>query len=278
MKNVKKLKLNLKYDFSFLIGPLMLLSFLSAVAYALKLLGVSQADKIFFVCIILIIVPITLNHIKNPNNKLSFILLLFVFIILYLYIYEDFLVFLANKCKNNGVVFGFLNSIFNTFGLTDFEHLIYHTSYGGAKLINGKIATGAVDIFLSNQNSSEAFMFLCGRYFLIFSALGIAFSVKKHKKAILLITLFSFLSGNITIYLLTLLLLFTQYYFIFLLFSFISYFIANAAMIKGGFAVGSSIFELFLYCDNYVYILAVGLFLCAVSYYVSRLAKEKLKW
>ncbi|MDE6751709.1 MAG: hypothetical protein K2J59_02925, partial [Eubacterium sp.] len=68
------------------------------------------------------------------------------------------------------------------------------------------------------------------------------------------------------------------YYFIFLLFSFISYFIANAAMINGGFAVNSSIFELFIYCDNYIYILAVGLFLCAVSYYLSRLAKERLKW
>ena len=278
MKNLKNLKLNFKYDLSFLIKPSMILSFLSAAAYALKLLGISQADKIFFVCLILIIAPITLNHIKTPNNKLSFIMVLFIFVILYLYVYEDLLIFLANKCKNNGVVFGFMNTIFNTFGLTDFETLIYHTSYGGAKLINGKITTGAVDIFISNHNSSEAFIFLCGRYFSLFSALGIAFSVKKHKKAILFITLFSFLSGNMTIYLLTLLLQFTQYYFIFLLFSFISYFIANAAMINGGFAVNSSIFELFIYCDNYIYILAVGLFLCAVSYYVSRLAKEKLKW
>ena len=278
MRNLKNIKLNIKYDLSFLIKPLMILSFLSAILYGLKLLGVQQSDKIFFVFIVLGIIPFILNRVKNIHNKLSIMMVLFIFVLLYIYVYDDFLVFLANKCKNNGIIFGVLNSIFNTFGLTDFENLLYHTSYGGAKLINGKIATGAIDIFLLKSNSSEASMYLCGRYFSLFSALGIALSIKKNKKEILFITLFLFLTGNFTVYLLALLLLFTPYYFIFLLFSFVSYFISNVAMIKGGFSVNSSIFELFVYCDNYIYILAVGLFLCAVSYYISRLAKERLKW
>lgn len=278
MRSLKNIRLSTKYDLSFLIKPLMILSFISAVTYVLKFVGVKQADKIFFVCLILMIIPITLNHIKNVNYKLSFVLILFIFIVLYLYVYDDLLIYLANKVKNNGVIFGVLNSIFNTFGLSDFEDLIYHTSYGGAKLINGEIATGAIDIFMQKQISSETSMFLSGRYFSAFSALGIAFSIKKHKKAVLFITLFSLLTGNLTIYLLALLLLSTPYYFIFILFNFISYFIANVAFIYGGFSVNSSIFELFLCCDNYIYILAVGLFLCSVSYYFSRLAKERLKW
>lgn len=278
MKNIKKIKLNFKYDFSYLLKPLMILSFLSVIAYGAKLLGAAQADKVFFVITLLVITPIVLNHIKNPNYKLSFMLILFIMIILYLYIYDDLLVFLVKKCRNNGITFGVLNSIFNTVGLTDFENLIYHTSYGGAKLIHGEIFTGAVDIFKAKPNSNEASMYLAGRFFSLFSALGIAFSVKKHKITILFITAFTFLSGNFTVFLMTLLLIFTPYYFIFLLFNFISYFIANVVMIKGGFAVNSSVFELFVYCDNRVYILAVGIFLCAVSYYISRLAKEKLKW
>lgn len=278
MKSIKKIKLKFKYDFSYLLKPLMLLSFLSVITYGAKLLGAAQADKVFFVLILLVITPIVLNHIHNSNYKLSFMLVLFILIILYLYVYDDLLVFLVKKCRNNGIIFGVVNSIFNTFGLTDFENLVYYTSYGGAKLIHGEIVTGAVDIFKAKLNSSEASMYLAGRYFSLFSALGIAFSVKKHKKAILFISVFTFLSGNFTVFLMTLLLVFTPYYFIFLLFVFISYFISNVVMIKGGFAVNSSIFELFVYCDNYVYILAVGIFLCAVSYYISRLAKEKLKW
>lgn len=277
MKNLKKIKLNINYDFSFLLKPLMLLSFLSAVIYGLKLLGISEGDKIFFVLMILVLVPVTLNQIKTVNYKISLIMVLFVFVILYIFIYDDLLLFLAEKSRNNGVIFGVINSIFNTFGLSEFENMIFHTSFGGAKLMNGQIVTGAADIYAMNQ-SIDASIYLCGRYFSLFSALGIAFSIKKHKKAVLFLMAFAFLSGNFTIYLLTLLLFFTPYYFIFLLFNFISYFIANIGMINGGFAVGSSVFELFVYCDNYIYILAVGFFMSAVSYYFSRLAKERLKW
>lgn len=278
MKNFKKLKLNFNYDLSYLLKPLMILSFISAINYGFKMLDIENTDKIFFICIAVTLIPIILNHINNINNKISFMLILFIIIILYLNVYDDLMVFLANKCKNNGIIFGSLNSIFNTFGITDFENMIYHTSYGGAKLINGEITTGAVDIFLQKQSAGEASIYLAGRYISVFSALGVAFSVKKHKKEMLFITAFLIISGNFTVYLLTLLLIYTPYYFIFLLFNFISYFIANVAFIKGGFAVNSSVFELLVYCDNYIYILAVGLFLCAVSYYLSRLAKERLKW
>ncbi|MDE6659080.1 MAG: hypothetical protein K2K01_03060, partial [Eubacterium sp.] len=214
MKSFKNIRFSMKYDLSFLIKPLMLLSVISAVTYALKFVGITQADKILIVCLVILIIPIVLNHIRNVNYKLSFVLILFIFIVLYLNVYDDLLVYLANKAKNNGVIFGVMNSIFNTFGLTDFQELIYHTSYGGAKLINGNIATGAVDIYMLKPNCDESSMYLCGRYLSVFSALGIAFSVKKHKKEMLFITLFSLLTGNLTVYLLTLLLLSTPHYFI----------------------------------------------------------------
>ena len=124
MKNLKKIKLNINYDFSFLLKPLMLLSFLSAVIYGLKLLGISEGDKIFFVLMILVLVPVTLNQIKTVNYKISLIMVLFVFVILYIFIYDDLLLFLAEKSRNNGVIFGVINSIFNTFGLSEFENMI----------------------------------------------------------------------------------------------------------------------------------------------------------
>lgn len=278
MRSLKRIKLNNRYDFTFLLKPLMLLSVVSAVTYGLKLLGVAASDKIFFTVMIIVLITITLNHINNIYKKISFVLILFIFIILYLNIYEDLIVYLANKCEKNGVTFGVLNSVFNTFGLTDFENLIYHTSYGGAKFIDGKIATGAVDIFQLKQNCREAQMYLCGRYLTLFSAVGIALAINKHRKEVLFITIFAFLTGNLTVYLLMLLFVFMPYYFIFLLFSFICYFIANVAEVNAGFGINGSILELIVYRDNIIYILALGMFLCAVAYYLSRLAKEKRKW
>lgn len=278
MRKFKKSKLNLKYDFSFLLKPLMLLSFLSAAAYGFKMIGIPNTEKIYFTATILVLIPVILNRIKNQYNKISFVILLFIFIVLYLNTYDDLVTFLAEKCKNNGVSFGVINALFNTFGLTDFENLIYHTSYGGAKLINGRIVTGAVDIFTAKQNCREGTMYLCGKYLELLSALGISFAIKKHRKEVLFITVFAFLSGNLTPFLLMLLFVFTPYYFIFLLFAFISYFIANTAILQGGFYVNGSFFELIVYRDNIVQILAVGAFLCAVSYYFARLAKERLKW
>lgn len=278
MRSLKRIKLNNLYDFTFLLKPLMLLSVVSALTYGLKLLGVAAADKIFFTVMIVALITVTLNTINNIYKKISFVLILFIFIILYLNVYDDLIVYLAKKCEKSGVIFGVLNAVFNTFGLTDFENLIYHTAYGGSKFINGKIATGAVDIFLLKQNCREASMYLCGRYLILFAAVGIAFAINKHRKAVFFITVFAFLTGNLTVYLLMLLFVFMPYYFIFLLFSFICYFIANVAEIRGGFGVNGSILELIVYRDNIVYIFALGIFLCAVAYYLSRVAKEKRKW
>lgn len=278
MRNNRIIKFNMKYDFTFLLKPLMLLSVLSAVTYALKLMGVAASDKIFFTAAVITLVPFILNEIRSKYNKISLMILLFAFILLYLYIYDDFVFFLAGKCKNNGISFGMLNSLFNTFGLTDFQNLIYHTSYGGAKLINGEIVTGAVDIFSASETCREGSMFLCGKYFILFSSAGISLSIRKKRKEILFITVFALLSGNLTPYLIALLFVYTPYYFIFILFSFISFFISNTAMIRGGFFADGSLFELAVHHDNIIHILAIGGFLCAVSYYFSRLAKEKIKW
>lgn len=278
MKSLKKIKFNINYNFSFLLKPLMLLSVLSAVTYALKFFGVKFADKIMLAAMIIIIIPSLLLHMKNAYKKTALLMLLVIFIVLYLNVYDEMIVFLAKKCENSGITFGILNSLFSTFGLTDFENLIYHTSYGGARYINGNIATGAVDIFLLNSSSKHTAMYLSGRYLTLFAMLGISFAVKKHRKEMLFITLFAFISGNFTIFLLTLLLVFTPYYFVFMLFNFLCFFIANAAQLKAGFYIGSSIFELFIYGKNLVYIFILGMFIAAVSYYFSRLAGEHRKW
>lgn len=276
MSNIKKfLNLKRKYNLSFLLQPLVILSILSVIFYVLKLNGFYNADNIMLFCSLAIIV---LSFERN-NKKLKYVLIFLSFIIvlflLYICIYDEFILFLADKCKNSGIKFGFLNVFFNTLGLNDFENLIYHTSYGGSKFISGNIVTGAIDIFKTKKGMGESSIFLCGKYLSLFSAVGIVLSLKENKKEILIITTFAVLTGNLNIYLLVLLLFYTPYYFLFLLFNFVSFFISNFLNINSGFYCNGSIFEMIIQKDNLVYIFALGILICAISYYCSRLVYEK---
>ena len=278
MKNLKKIKIEFKHDFSFLLKPLMMLSVLSVAAYGLKFIEFPFADHLMLGAVIVVITVMLIHHTKNVYKRISIALITLIAFILYINVYDDLVIFLAKKCENNGLFFGVVNSILNTFGLTDFQELIYHASYGGAKLIDGRIATGAIDIYMMNNSCREASMYLCGKYLSLFAGLGISFAIDKHRKEVLFITLFTFLTGNMTVYLLMLLLVFTPYYFIFLLFNFFCFFIPNVADIRGGFSVNGSLFELLIHRENIVYIIVLGIFISAVSYYFSRLVKEKRKW
>ena len=278
MKSFKKIRIEFKYDYSFLLKPLMLLSVLSFVAYGFKFIEVSFADDLMLGAVIVVVAATLINHIKSVYKRISIILILLIAFVLYINVYDDIIIFLAKKCENNGIFFGVVNSVFNSFGLTDFQELIYHTSYGGSKLINGRIATGAIDIYLLKNSCREASMYLCGKYLLLFAGFGISFAIDKHRKEVFFITLFTFLTGNMTVYLLMLLLVFTPYYFIFLLFNFFCYFIPTVADVKGGFSVNGSLFELLIHRENIVFIIVLGIFICAVAYYFTRLVKEKRKW
>lgn len=278
MKSFKKIKIEFIHDYAFLLKPLMLLSVITAIVYALKFFDVSYADYLMLGAVIVVISVAMINHTANLYKRISVIMVMLILSVLYIGINDDITISLAGKCENNGIFFGVVNSVFNTFGLTDFEDLIYRTSYGGAKLINGNIATGAIDIYTLNHSCREASQFLCGKYLSLFAGLGISFAIDKHRKEVWFITLFAFLTGNLTPYILMLLLVFTPYYFIYLLFNFFCYFIANAADIRSGFSVNGSIFELIVHHDNIIFIVILGIFICAVSYYISRLVKEKRKW
>ena len=279
-KLLKKIRIKNKYDFGFLMKPLTVLSAVSAVVYALKILGFEQADIFMTASLWTVVAVCMLIRAKNPYKKLTVILLALIGAVIYIGIYDEIVVFAAEKSSGGGVKFGMLNTLFSTFGLYDYEELMLRTSYGGAKIINGIFATGAADIFLLNPDGREASLFLCGKYLSLFAAVGVAFSLKKHKKEALFIVLFAFLTGNFTVFLIMLLLLLVcaPLYFVFIFLVFFCFFIAAAAGLKSGFSVNASVFEFFIYGDNIAYTVILGVFICAVSYYLSRLVKEKGKW
>lgn len=280
--NTKKLlnKINIKkqYNFNYLYKPLIYLSVISAAVYVLKLFGFLYADKLFFFAELTVLSVSYINNSKNNKNKCIFMFSVFIAMVFYIVFIDNLVFYLAKKCENSGVKFGVINQLFNTFALDDLEILIYRTSFGGSKFINGSIVTGAIDIFNVKKGTLESALFLCGKYFTIFSALGISLAIGKRKKEILFIALTAMLTGNFSVFLIILLIDFTPYYFIYLLFAFLSYFFASYANLRSGFYCSGSIFELFFQKDNLVNIFAIGALITAVSYYASRLVNEKLKW
>ncbi len=267
-----------KYDFSFLLKPLVILSFATLLSYILKVNDFSNADNIMLFCTMSVLLVALIRNSNNLKNRIIILTVAIILIIFRICIYDDLIFFLAKKCQNSGVKFGFLNAFFNTLGLNDFENLIYHTSYGGTKYIDGQIISGAIDIFKSRKGTEECAMFLSGKYLSLFAALGIALSLKNNKAEIVIITAFAIITGNLNVFLLTLLFLFPPYYFIFLLFSFVSFFICNLVDVNSGFYFNGSLFEMIIQKDNLVYLFAIGFLICAVSYYFSRLVNEKIKW
>lgn len=276
LKN-NKIKIK-RYSLTFLIKPLVILSLLSPLFYVLKIYNVQNADYIYLYIIFSALLVSVGKNCKNSHKKINLLFIIIILMTLYIAVYDELIIFLAEKCENSGIKFGLLNSVFNTFGLSDFSNLIYYTSYGGANYLNGNIVTGAADIFKVQHNSDAVHTFLCGELLTAFVLPGISLSFKQNKKEAFIITAFAIFTGDFTVYLLMLLFAYTPYYFIYLLFSFICFLIANTAEMNYGFAVNPSFFELLFYNKNYVYIFAVGFFLCAVAYYFSRLVTERKKW
>lgn len=277
-KLLKKFEIKKKYNFEYLYKPLMILSVFSVIMYVFKLNGFEYADDLFMFAELSVLLISYFRNCRNINHIQICLSVIFTGIVFYICLYDDVVFLIAEKCRKNGIAFGVTNAVLNTFSLNDLENLIYHTSFGGSKFINGEIITGAVDIFRAKSATSESAMFLCGKYLIMFSIIGIVLSINKHKNEAYLIALAAVLTGNISVFLIMLLFNFTPLYFVALLFVFFCYLISNLALIKSGFYCSGSLIELFIQKENLIYIFAIGIFICAVSYYASRLVKEKLKW
>ena len=175
--------------------------------------------------------------------------------------------------------FNFINTILITFGVYDYEKLVFFTSLGGAKLINGGIVCGIVN--LARYGSDTAAVYLSAKVITLFSLTGICLALsmvdKAHIKEYLFVAVFMLLTGNATPVLLLLLLIKRPVYYLSLLFSFLSCLIAQVAEKAFVFCVSPSVFELFIHSSSKIYLFAMMIFTVAASYYISVLVCAKLK-
>lgn len=270
MKNFK-LK---KYDFTYLLNPIMIISTVSVFIYVLKLFGIMQADRLYFGAALIII---AVSAIKKENRKKAvyiFIIIAVLISILYYLFAEKASVFLAEKLKDNYTALGVLNGILNTAGISDLDNLIYYTSYGGTRLIQDTIVCGVINIAKANPDTELSF-YLSGKIISMFSLLGIVLSIKENRGKLLVLALISVLCGNPAPLLLALLLVNMPLYFMYLLFNFLSFLIAQLFSVKSLFYINPSLFEIVFHSDNLIYIFVVSIFFAAISYYASGMLQEK---
>lgn len=272
---MKRIKIK-KYDMTFIYFPVFILSAVSVAAYIIRLFNSDLANKLFFSATVILLCFFLSYHTRFKILKIVLILLAVFYGAAYFIIGNSAFAFAANRFANSASSFGFFDLIFNTAGIYDFQSLVLETSYGGARLINSQIICGVSNIVKADAQS-DLIYYLSGRVIFIFALCGILLSDKKYFKANLFIIALMLISGNPSPALILLLFTSPSIYFVALLFNFVSYIAAGMFEIKGAYVVSPSIFETMYHSQNIIFVLAVGFLICAVSYFVTRLVKERKK-
>ncbi len=198
--------------------------------------------------------------------------------------YIDIIMSLSSIISNKGYFtsssFGFINTFLSAFDINDFEKMFYYKSYGFVKVIDSSVVTGAVNIFKSNIISKGTSVFLSGHYyrlFLLFGVYGVLITKLKGISKITLTVLFAtmLLSGNVSLFLLFILLE-NPYLFIGIcVVSSLAYFCADIVNLGMGFIYGGSIVEMFAYINKPVYLFSIGIVFIALGYFLTRYFWER---
>lgn len=263
--------------FSFMEKPLLILSVLSIPIYALKLFDIENTDLIYTAVTVIIVLSALFLNVKNLKKVKIVLFILVLSAIFFIFCYDKIVLFLADYSKDSPLKFGIINTLFNTFGLNDYQNYIDFTGYGGSHLINNEIVSGAVNIFKNNPGSKIVSQFLTARFLLIFSLFGFAASMGRKNIIIIIIAVIAVITGNCAALLLALLFLVPVYYLLVLISSFACSFVSSAVGIKLGFFHSASVFELLVHNDNKIYALIICVFVFCLSYYLARLVEERVE-
>ena len=268
----------IRYDYSFLIKPVAALSVLSIVFYLLKLFGL-KPDMVYIIISAAVVLAFMMICVKSKPLKFCWFVLIAGFVSIYFIIIRKNILSIAAYLPNNLYFFSLVNAILNTFGIYDYEQLMFNSSLGGAKLINGELVCGFVN--LAKYGSESAALFLTEKAVFVFALIGILISFalvdKEFRIEYLIIALSLLLTGNVTPVLLLLLITKRPIYYLTLLFSFLSCVVAQLADRSFTFLVSPSVFELFLHSSARTYLFAEMIFIISAAYLITRLVCEKVK-
>lgn len=188
--------------------------------------------------------------------------------------------FISQKGLLSSVLFSVGDTFFSLFSVDNFSDLFFYKSYGGSRLINDTIVTGAKDLFEAGYKGQIISTYLSGHFYLLFAVAGMAVSMmsklKNPQKFILIVlTTASVFSGNLS-YLFLFIFLESPFLFVsVILLSVISYSAAFLLKLGMGYISNGGIVELIVYSDNYIYLIAGGVILFVIGYFMFKFSYEK---
>lgn len=186
----------------------------------------------------------------------------------------------SGKGVLSAIMFGALKPVTSLLGTEILDELFYYKSYGGTYAIDDDIITGIKDLFESGYKGRLLSTYLSGHYYLIFLAGGVGFSafgcVKGSQKATLIaVTAAVILSGNLSLFILYVLLQCPYMLLPLVMSSALCYASAYVIDLGIGYLHGGGIIEMLIYGDKWVYLLAGGIVFVAIGYFVFRYCYEK---
>ncbi len=189
---------------------------------------------------------------------------------------------LAGAIQGRGAAFGVLDNVASLLFGDYFEALFYYKAYSVTTAVDGKIITGAVDIFnvFDSPHKSSA-EFLTGKFIsTVFIPLGVFVSLFKRLKDEVVFAFFSALMlsvlfGDNRLFYLLLFLVSPLLYVGSMIVVYIGYSVCSFVDIRIGFSRMPDIITMFKNMHKPVYFLLIGAITAALSYFVSRLIAER---
>ncbi len=259
--------------------PIAFLSLLTAVNYLLNLIKI-EADKYFAIVFVLIVLWFVFRYIKSWVIKTIWFIFSAIYLVFLIVFSEKLALLLTSYLPKNLYLFSAVNTVLKTFGLFDYENLMFQSSEGGARLIKGDLICGFVNLSEANPQSYSG-LFLSAEAIFTFCLCGICISKihydREHRSEILIMASLLLLTGNPAPILFMLFITDKPVYYLSVLFAFLSCVAAGLADRAFLFKVSPSVFELLFNSQTKIYLFAVSIFAFSVGYYLSRLAREKLK-
>lgn len=261
---------------TFIYRPVIILSAIAVICYIIRLFDYTASDKIFFISTVLCLSFYIIKSVSKKFFKAVLLLIAVFYTAAYLIMGDSAFSLAAEKFSSSAVSFNFFDCIFNTAGIFDFESLVFFSSYGGARLINGSLVCGITNIVKANE-ASALVTYLNGRILLVFIIIGILLIERKHFKLNLLICALMLISGNPAPALLLLLFTKPQLYFLALLIDFIGCIAVSIIDMQGAFVVSPSVFEIIYHSANLIMAFAVSFLFCAAAYIAASIVTERKK-
>lgn len=182
----------------------------------------------------------------------------------------------AYLIKGRAVLFGIVNEVYNLFFGDYLCHLVYTTDCSTSLIVDKRLVSGAVDLFLTNPKNppSVVSQYLTGKYFVnIFLPIGLYASlfgkIKKHYLfSLSLSTLLSVLLGN-NVMLLMFLFFYNPLMLVGYLFAVgVCYLVPALMDIRIGFTDYASVVSLVKYGNSFLWVLLIGAVLAVTVYFV----------